>query len=412
MCDTLWRQWDNFSVFAKNSDRSCNEPNLVLYAEGGKTSEKTVKCTYIEVSQVDYVYKTLLLKPSWMWGAEAGINEKGVVIGNEAVFTKSKGKRTPRLTGMDMLRLALERADDAKAAVDIIKDLLTTYGQGGNCGFDKKFHYDNSFLIADGTRAFVLETSGRDWALKKLHIFGNISNRLSLTNDYSNCSFDKELDFSRECTAPLFTHFSGSKERSDDCANYASRAETLFDIFRALKSHEELADDDKLFNKGSVKSVCMHQSLVGDHTTGSFVAALTDEPCIWVTGCSTPCMSAFKPLFMHNPLPQFTDEKQAYEYWLKREYLNRAVMSGLVDADEHRLKVQCLENGFVAEYRELVANNADLDTLSAFSVKCFAEEEAFIDDYAEIIEGVKNGRLALSRRWAKKTKDLGKGVFK
>jgi hypothetical protein len=41
-----------------------------------------------------------------MWGAEMGANEKGVVIGNEAVWTKlnSEDDLVERLLGMDLLR--------------------------------------------------------------------------------------------------------------------------------------------------------------------------------------------------------------------------------------------------------------------------------------------------------------------
>ena len=37
-----------------------------------------VKCTYIEVEQVEKTFSTVLSKPSWMWGAEMGANEVGI----------------------------------------------------------------------------------------------------------------------------------------------------------------------------------------------------------------------------------------------------------------------------------------------------------------------------------------------
>jgi len=60
-----------------------------------------------------------------------------------------------------MLRLALERADTARKALDVIVELLASYGQSGNCGFLQKTFYQNSFIIADPAGAWVLETSAR-----------------------------------------------------------------------------------------------------------------------------------------------------------------------------------------------------------------------------------------------------------
>jgi dipeptidase len=79
-----------------------------------------VRCTYIEIPQVAETFAVLLAKPFWIWGAEMGANEKGVTIGNEAVFTKVPMEKQPGLIGMDFLRLALERAATARFALEVI----------------------------------------------------------------------------------------------------------------------------------------------------------------------------------------------------------------------------------------------------------------------------------------------------
>ncbi len=398
MCDTMWKSFEKGGIFAKNSDRSCNEPNLVQFMPGGKTSEELVKCTYISVPEVDKKHSVLLVRPSWMWGAEMGINELGVVIGNEAVFTKSKGKKVERLLGMDILRLALERADNAKEGVDEIIKLLTKFGQGGNCGFDKKFYYDNSFLVADRYDAYIIETSGYEYKTRKLIGHGNISNRLSIEED----------DFAKKHTNKLITHFAGSMKRQTSGCNNMSGAKNIKDVFAALRAHD-IDDREKLYTKGSVSSVCMHQSFLGDHTTGSMVVdSREDIPVIWITGSSTPCLSVFKPVFFgHINPPVFLDFNSSMDYWLKREYLNRAIFGGFVDADMHTKKVMELEEEFILGYEALVKAKAGIEELAVFSKKCAEKEEAFINSYAEIIEKVKNQEVKLPGLWGKKTKRLG-----
>ena len=50
--------------------------------------EICLQCTYIEIEQAEESLAVVLSKPAWMWGAEMGANQAGVVIGNEAVWNR------------------------------------------------------------------------------------------------------------------------------------------------------------------------------------------------------------------------------------------------------------------------------------------------------------------------------------
>ena len=115
MCDTFVVlppfTRDGSVIFGKNSDREPNEAQALEFHPAQEyPAGQTVRCTYLEIPQVRETHAVLLCRPFWMWGAEMGANEKGVVIGNEAVFTKMPIDRKGGLTGMDLLRLALEKS--------------------------------------------------------------------------------------------------------------------------------------------------------------------------------------------------------------------------------------------------------------------------------------------------------------
>ncbi len=404
MCDTMGKLFEHYAIFAKNSDRSPNEPQVVEYFEAKVHTDKKVKTTYVEVDQVEKTKAFILSRPIWLWGGEMGVNECGVCIGNEAVFTKGKYKKTG-LTGMDMVRLALERSGNAKEALQCIIDLLEKYGQGGNCGYDHDFFYDNSFLIMDKTNIFILETAGKEWVYKKVKQ-GAISNRLSIREDGDVYSHEK-CDFVKKHLEPVYSYFSKSKQRQSMCASAIENANKLEDIFKAMRQHSH---DDNPMAKASVSSPCMHYgSFIGDHTTQSMIVELLEngQIRIWVTGSSLPCMSIFKPFLFGNecvkPIFKETDD-YAKNYWIAMEQFQRELLGKKIPDDYYKERDE-IEMALIEQVK-----NADALKMFELSKKAFCDETAFINKWKNIKLDNDKVSYIFKNNWKKKTKILYKYI--
>lgn len=186
MCDIFVAMGDATAdgniLFAKNSDRPLGElQDVVALPAQSHATGAALACTHLTIPQADETYGVILSKPRWMWGAEMGANEHGVVIGNTAVWT-NQPYATTGLLGMDLLRLGLERGASAEEALSVITDLLGEFGQGGNCAEAEPFAYHNAFIIADPSEAWLLETAGEYWAAEEIKSgVRSLSNRLSIT---------------------------------------------------------------------------------------------------------------------------------------------------------------------------------------------------------------------------------------
>jgi len=180
MCDTLCAPGRRGMVFAKNSDRPPGEVQIAWPFGRRSSAGCTLRTQYLSIGDTG-AHATFLSCPTWLWGAEHGVNEYGVAIGNERVSTTHDAAAAkPALIGMDLVRLGLERARTASEAVELMADLLQTCGQGGIADAAHHEAYDSSFLVADPTEAFVLETAGSDFAVARYPEGGAISNRLTL----------------------------------------------------------------------------------------------------------------------------------------------------------------------------------------------------------------------------------------
>ena len=262
MCDSLVALGDatadGVTLFAKNSDRPPREHQVIEWSM--PRVETTTATTYIAVDGFNgSTLRCVLSRPSWCWGAEHGVNAAGVAIGNEAIYTTLDPRGFPKaLIGMDLVRLGLERASSAQGAVSVMTSLLEQYGQGGS-GHDAATDgaqrpYWSSFLIADPSDAWILETSGTAWEAEQVTETAAISNRTCIA------SFDA-----------THRHPSQPVERSVDPRLSASfallerRPVTRESIESHLRSHDSCVE--------AGWSVCMHVPEV-ESTAASMIAGL------------------------------------------------------------------------------------------------------------------------------------------
>ena len=320
MCDVLVVIGDDGVLFAKNSDRDPNEAQLLEHHPAAEHAPGELSCTWSSLAQHPRTHGVLLSRPWWMWGAETGANEHGVVIGNEAVFTRRVGRRDGALLGMDLLRLALERSTDRHEAVQTIVSLHEEHGQGGSCSHEHpRFTYDNSFLVADPEGAVVLETAGRHWAAEEV-----VAGARSISNGLTIPGFaDRFADPLRGRVAQCHAR----RARTEASGRSARRVD---DMVAALRDHGGDAPAYHLTN-GALSAPCAHPGglLTATQTTASWVADLR-AGLHWVTGTSAPCTSVFKPVRVE-PLPYAAPPGSTNRYdpaqpWWRHERLHRSWM--------------------------------------------------------------------------------------
>jgi dipeptidase len=410
MCDTAVAMGsataDGSVVFGKNSDREPNEAHMLLHVPATDyPAGARLRCTHMEIPQVRKTLAVMLAKPFWIWGAEIGANESGVVIGNEALFTRVPCDRETGLLGMDLLRLGLERGQNAAAALEVITELLEEHGQGGNCGYSHPFYYHNSFLIADKNEAWVLETAGRHWAAEQVKEIRTISNGITIGHSFDLSSKglvlhavrerwlrrDEDFHFARCYSSPLYTKLSDAETRQSRTTARLERHRgqiTPAVMMAALRDHG--CDDDAGWSpdRGLLgMSVCMHAGfgpIRTAQTTGSMVSHLQDDRHThWVTGTAAPCLSVFKPFWFDGGPPDIgprpTGQYDDSALFWKHEALHRSVLR---DFTKRRLAVcaerETLEQSFIAEAQ----NHADSPARRCeITRRCFGAAELALDGW-------------------------------
>jgi secernin len=424
MCDTFLAlpsvTADGSIVFGKNSDREPNEAQALEYHPAQVYAHPAqVRCTYRAIPQVRETYATLLCRPFWMWGAEMGANEKGVVIGNEAVWTRMPLLKKDGLTGMDLLRLALERSANASRALETIVQLLADYGQGGICGYeDKRMAYHNSFIIADPGGGWVLETAGHLWAAVRVKAYHSISNGLSIGETFDKChpqlietarkkrwlKKGQTFHFARCYADWFYTTFSASRQRCERSRELLNTRRRLLDvpsglqILRDHRSADYRPDSHFLGNR-----ICAHAAgKLARHatqTTGSLLAHLKpDRQTYYVTGTAAPCTGIFKPVwFGENILPALgtapTGTYNPDSLWWRHERLHRSVLLDYADRlSSYRRERDDLEKLWISRANALAA-----DERWELTQDAFVQEQHKTDEW---IDNVQSRPVRRPNKWA------------
>jgi dipeptidase len=149
------------TFFALNSHGLAGGRHLVLEPGKAHAAGEVVPGLNIELAQCRQTHAVLGYRSGHCWGFQHGVNEHGVVVGCSCWKTIVGGDE-PGLTKTDLVRLGLERAGNARQAIDVLSDLLRHHGQGHDADTDA------ILLIADRQEAFAVETAGRFWALQEI----------------------------------------------------------------------------------------------------------------------------------------------------------------------------------------------------------------------------------------------------
>jgi hypothetical protein len=320
VCDTLCLLRKAGSLFAKNSDRPVAECQL-LKAYPRRAGGGVVDTQYLSIDDTGAI-PVVLSQPTWLWGAEHGVNACHVAIGNEKIWgTADPYAAEPGLIGMDLVRLGLERGRKAEEAIDVITSLLERHGQGGIADASTGEPYWSSFLVVDPTSAWVLETCGRTWAARPVDSAGAISNRLTIRTDWTRASSDVEggADFDRWRSPDAPTgHADRRLEASRRYLNSAGEDPALAHPRHAvghLRDHGSgpwgipgrrgavCEPPQEAFLDGRGVTICMHVRGF-QATTSSMVAELAEDPerpaRLWAAPAS-PCASVFVPFVVPPP---------------------------------------------------------------------------------------------------------------
>ena len=439
---------DGSMLLGKNSDRPAGETQPLRYVPARSPPRADrLRLAYVEIADDRETLAHVGASPYWCWGHELGVNECGVAIGNEALFTRDLAQNQadaragdppePGILGMELLRLGLERGRTATEAMEVMTALLERHGQWG-AGVPGKSTvegaYDNSYLIADGREAWVLETSGRRWIAARVRSSSwSVSNQATIRTDWDRASDDLaehareagwwsgeaggRFDFAAAYSDPQVplqvSHIRLQRSRQLLREAAAAGGADVAAAARVLRDHYEGTFlEGPYFNaaRPDFLTLCMHSHPAGftwGNTASSaiFVLPADDRPPYLWWAAATPCTSVYVPVFVDAgglPAVLERDGTAGDSYWWTFQRLLDAVKGDPLGTScaERQLLVRVafdpLETAWRAEMDDVLAEAAELRSrdgraagaapLAAFTRRCvdraLATADGLLDRFA------------------------------
>ncbi len=380
---------DGNTIFAKNSDRPQEEAQPLVMVPATDHRGGNAGAQFVDVPQAARTYRHVGSKPYWCSGYEHGFNEHQVVIGNEALPSRLLEASEPKLVGMEVLRLALERSRSAPEAVDVITGLVSEFGQGKFANDAGVRTYDNVFLIADPFSAYVVECVGHEWAVKQAEGFVSISNVGQIDKNADRVSpgakslatrlglfemgFGDSFDFAK-AFADAGRSQSGITRQCRSATMLGAKAGQLDvrSLMEVLTDHSsgENPNEAPVIDVAGDISICLHKR-EGDSrgaSTASLIADLSvnDErlPVYWC-GMYSPCMTVFMPVFIEGDLPtsvSIAGERPSFDspWWDFYRLTHHGLQAGAEARSEIRAELQTLQKELFESAYEIAVKGRDL----------------------------------------------------
>ncbi len=310
---------DGQTLWGKNSDRPRGECQTVLRVPGRRhAGDEKVHTQFLNIPQARETYSGLGSRPDGIWGFEHGVNEHQLVVGNVALRHKLPLDK-PGLTGMDLVRLVLERCRNVSQAIDLLTHLVQEHGQGSFPGCLSQADYDNGFLIADPHEAVVLEAAGRYWVLQDVREARALSNVTTVRQDWDRISAGlagdaiargwwqedgSKLDFAAAVAVSPTGHASAMRRwgRATLLLEQQNGRLDHLAFRRILSDHYENVPPPR--GGPAPLPLCCHDQ---PRTAASMIAQLSADPArLPIAWCAfgPPCQTVFLPLFLEGPLPE------------------------------------------------------------------------------------------------------------